>query len=119
MRLGALFDQGQGRCVVRKVWKADNAWERMRGLLGRAPLGSGEALLIEPCRSVHCLGMRYPLDLLYVDRQGQVCKLVYGLKPGRFSASLQAHATIELAEGGLAATGLKLGDVVTWREGAA
>jgi len=118
MLLGAWFDP-QGRCVVRKVWKAGNAWERMRGLLGRARLGEGEALLLEPCRSVHCLGMRYPLDLVYVDRGGCVCKLVYGLKPGRFSASLGAHATLELAEGGLAAAGIKLGDVMVWREGAA
>ncbi len=119
MQLGALFDQSRGHCVVRKVWKAASAWERMRGLLGRARLGGGEALLLEPCSSVHCLGMRYPLDLVYLDRQGRVCKLVYGLKPWRFSASLKAHATLELVEGALAATGIRLGDVVTWREGAA
>jgi len=118
MRLGALFDQNQGRCVVQTVWKAANAWERMRGLLGRARLNNGEALLLEPCSSVHCMGMRYALDLVYLDRQGRVCKLVYGLKPWRFSASLQAHATLELAEGALAATGIRLGDVVAWREGA-
>lgn len=119
MRLGALFDQKRGRCVVRKVWKAASAWERMRGLLGRDRLGDSEALLLEPCRSVHCMGMRYPLDLVYIDRQGRVCKLVYDVKPWRFSASLQAHATLELAAGVLAATGIKLGDVVAWQEGAA
>lgn len=118
MLLGALFDRDRERCVVRKVWKAAGAWERMRGLLGRPRLGDGEALLLEPCRSVHCLGMRYALDLVYVDRRGRVCKLVYGLKPWRFSASLEAHATLELAEGALAATGIKLGDVVEWREAA-
>lgn len=119
MQLGALFDQGRGHCVVRKVWKAAGTWERMRGLLGRARLGDSEALLLEPCGSVHCLGMRYPLDLVYLDRQGRVCKLVYGLKPWRFSVSLKAHATLELAEGALAPTGLRLGDVVAWREGVA
>lgn len=119
MRLGALFDQDRERCVVRKVWKAGSTWERMRGLLGRPRLGDSEALLLEPCRSVHCVGMRYPLDLVYLDRRGRVCKLVYGLKPGRFSGSLRAYATLELAEGALAASGIKLGDVVAWREGAA
>lgn len=118
MQLGALFDQNRRHCVVRKVWKAANVWERMRGLLGRAPLGDGEALLLEPCSSVHCMGMRYPLDLVYIDRQGRVCKLVYGVKPWRFSASLQAHATLEMAGGLLAATGIQLGDVLAWQEGA-
>jgi uncharacterized membrane protein (UPF0127 family) len=119
MQLGALFDQNRGRCVVRKVWKAANAWERMRGLLGRARLGDNEALLLEPCSSVHCMGMRYPLDLVYIDRQGRVCKLVYGVKPWRFSASLRAHATLELAAGVLAVTGIRVGDVVAWQEGKA
>lgn len=119
MQLGALFDQNRGRCLVRKVWKATNTWERMRGLLGRSRLGDSEALLLEPCSSVHCMGMHYPLDLVYIDRQGRVCKLVYGVKPWRFSASLKAHATLELAEGGLATTGIRLGDIVAWQEGAA
>lgn len=119
MQLGALFDQNLERCLVQKVWKTGTVWERMRGLLGRPRLGDGEALLLEPCRSVHCVGMRYPLDLAYLDRRGRVCKLVYGLKPWRFSSSLQAHATLEMAEGKLAETGLKLGDVVAWRESAA
>lgn len=118
MILGALFDQSQGRCMVRKVWKASSAWERLRGLLGRPRLGDSEALLLEPCRSVHCLGMRYPLDIAYIDRQGRICKLVYGLKPGRFSASMEAHATLEMADGVLVATGITLGDVVEWREDA-
>ena len=115
---GALFDQNRERCIVRKVWKANGAWERMRGLLGRARLGEDEALLLEPCRSVHSFGMSYALDLVYIDRGGCVCKLVYGLRPGRFSASLGAHATVEFAAGALAATGIKMGDVLIWRTGA-
>ncbi len=115
MLLGALFDQNRERCILRKVWKANGAWERMRGLLGRARLGADEALLLEPCRSVHSFGMRYPLDLVYVDRRGRVCKLVYGLQPGRFSASLGAYATFEFAAGVLAVTGIKMGDVLAWR----
>ena len=118
MLLGALFDQNRKLRIVRRVWKANGAWERMRGLLGRARLGEDEALLLEPCRSVHSFGMRYALDLVYVDRRGCVCKLVYGLLPGRFSASLEAYATVEFAAGVLAATGIKLGDILIWRTGA-
>lgn len=112
---GALYDRDQGRCIVRKVWKAHGSWERMRGLLGRPPLGDDEALLLEPCRSVHSFGMRYALDLVYVDRRGRVCKMVYGMRPGSFSASLGAYSTIEFAAGKLAVAGIKIGDMLAWR----
>jgi len=115
--LGALFD-GSGRRCLNRVWKAANAWERARGLLGRPRLAAGEGLLLEPCSSVHCIGMTYPLDLVYVDRGGVVCKLVQGLKPWRFSASLHGYATLEMAAGMLEATGIRLGDVLVWRENA-
>jgi len=45
-----------------------------------------------------------------------VCKLVQGLKPWRFSASLQGHATLEMAAGALQKTGIRLDDVLVWRE---
>jgi uncharacterized protein len=60
--------------------------------------------------------MTYALDLAYVDRRGMVCKLVHGLKPWRFSASLRGYATLEMAAGALQATGIMLGDVLVWRE---
>lgn len=116
MLLGALFDESGKRCVVGRVWKAQNAWERARGLLGRPRLGEGEGLLLEPCRSVHCIGMSYALDLAYLDRRGRVCKLVRNVGPWRFSASLQGHATLEMAAGALQKAGIVLGDVLVWRE---
>ena len=115
MLQGALFDRHRDHCIVRRVWKAQGTWERMRGLLGRPQLGEAEALLLEPCSSVHSFGMAYALDLVYVDRGGSVCKMVHRLRPGRFSASLGAYATIEFAAGRLAATGIKMGDRLQWR----
>ncbi|MBS0307659.1 MAG: DUF192 domain-containing protein [Proteobacteria bacterium] len=114
MKLGAIFLDN--RCVVPRVWNAGNAWERGRGLLGRPPLTEGEGLLISPCRMVHTVGMGYNLDLAFLDRGGKVRKLVSGLRPTRIAGSLPAYATLELAPGTLAQTGLKKGDQLTWRE---
>lgn len=116
MLAGALYEREHNRCVVSRVWKAASLWERARGLLGRPPLAAGEGFLIEPCRMVHTFGMRYVLDLAFIDRQGRVCKLAYGVGPGRFAGAAAAHATLELATGALAASGLKLGDTVAWRD---
>jgi len=114
VKLGAIYLHDQ--CLVPRVWNAVSAWERTRGLLGRPPLQSGEGMLINDCRLVHTLGMGYALDLAFLDRSGQVRKLVTGLSPVRIAGSLQASTTLELAPGTLAGIGLKEGDRLTWRE---
>lgn len=90
--------------------------DRMRGLLGRPPLGEGEGLLIEPCGSVHTFGMRYGLDLMFLDQKWKIRKLVYGLSPLRLAASFGAVRTLEMAAGVLAPLALSKGELLTWRE---
>lgn len=107
-----------GGCVVSRVWRASSAPERMRGLLGRPPLKTGEGMLIERCRLIHTIGMAYPLDLVFLDRHGRVRKTIAGLAPMRVAGSLGASMTLELAAGGLATSGLRPGDRIVWREAA-
>lgn len=56
---------------------------RMRGLLGRTGLPVGQALLIAPCRAIHTLGMRFPIDVRFYDRRGKLVRQTLGVKPGR------------------------------------
>jgi len=91
-------------------------WERARGLLGRELLGPQEAMLLEPCWLVHTIGMRYALDLAFVDAVGRIRKLAYGVGPGRISGNPGSRQVIELSAGVLAGLGLKVGDRVRWRE---
>lgn len=116
MKAGALLVEPDGRCLLPRVWKAEDTWERARGLLGRAPLGAREALLLEPCWLVHTFGMRYALDLAFVDRNGRVRKLAYGVRPGRIAGSPGSWQTIEFSAGVLAGLALKVGDRVSWQE---
>jgi hypothetical protein len=105
-----------GRCLLSRVWKAEGSWERARGLLGRAPLGPEEGLLLEPCWLVHTFGMRYGLDLAFVDAEGRIRKLAYGVRPGRLAGSPGSRQTLECSAGVLAGLSLKVGDRVLWRE---
>lgn len=114
MKLGAIYRHEH--CLVPRVWNPTNSWERGRGLLGRPPLAEDEGMLIAPCRMVHTIGMRYNLDLAFLDRSGKVRKLVSALRPARIAGSLPACATLELSPGTLARIGLKEGDLLTWRE---
>ncbi len=114
MLTGAVLDIARGTCLIPRAWLAASAWERMRGLLGRPPLQADEALWIEPCRLVHTFGMRYPLDLAFVDRSGRVCKIDRDVPPGRLAGSVAARSTLELKAGALTDTGLRVGDRIAW-----
>jgi uncharacterized membrane protein (UPF0127 family) len=111
-----LVEEVGGRCLLARVWVTDGPWERARGLLGRGPLGPQEAMLIEPCWLVHTFGMRFALDLAFVDAAGRIRKLAYGVRPGRIAGSPGSRQTIESTAGVLAGLALNVGDRVRWLE---
>src|SRR3982751_1924970 len=81
-------------CVV-----ADSAPTRIRGLLGRASLTSGEGLLLRPCASVHTWFMGFAIDALFLDHDLRVVRIAAELRPGRMAAARKAKAVLELAAG--------------------
>jgi uncharacterized membrane protein (UPF0127 family) len=98
-----------------RIATARRWWQRLRGLLGRDGLGEGEGLLLEPCRAVHMMGMRFALDVLFVDRAGVVIAVYPGLAAGaRTRYHRDARAALELPTGTLAATGTVPGDRLTY-----
>lgn len=81
---------------------AENPWTRSVGLLGRKGLAESRGLWIRPCSSIHTLFMRFAIDVLYLDRQRRVVKVVRRLPPFRFSLGGRgAHSVIELPAGAL------------------
>jgi len=86
----------------------------MRGLLGRPPLAADEALVIVPCSSVHTFGMTCGLDLIYLNRDWTVRKLVNELPPWRMSACPGAAMVVELAGGRLRDIDLSIGEPLRW-----
>lgn len=85
---------------------------RRKGLLGRNGLADGEGLWIVPCESVHTFFMRFPIDLVYLDRQHRVRKVRSAVGPWRISACLSAHSVLELPAGVVAASRTQPGDVL-------
>jgi len=82
----------------------------MRGLLGRRSLASGSGLRFEPASSLHMMFMLFAIDVVYVDREERVVKLVSDLKPWRFSAARGARSAYELPAGTIAALDIEVGD---------
>ena len=62
---------------------AESAFERMRGLIGRRGLESGKGMLITKCNCIHTLFMRFPIDATFLDRAGDVVRVVRGIRPWR------------------------------------
>ncbi|MDA0353472.1 MAG: DUF192 domain-containing protein [Chloroflexi bacterium] len=91
---------------------ADSPWARMCGLLGRASLAEGGGMRFEPASSLHMMFMRFAIDLVYVDREERVVKLVSDFAPWRFSAARGARTAYELPAGVIAGCDIEVGDTL-------
>ena len=89
---------------------AATARARRTGLLRRASLKPGEGLWIVPCEAVHSFGMKFAIDLVYIDRKKRVRKIRSAMIPRRLSACLTAHSVLELPSGTIASSTTRTGD---------
>ena len=103
-----------------KVRTAGSFLSRLAGLLGTDAIADGEGLWIVPCRGVHTVGMRYPIDVAFLDARGVVVGILEGLPPNRVGRAFRgARGALELRSGILAATGTVPGDRLEFEGGGA
>ena len=97
------FPKGQRYCafnVTRESFlcvgmtRADTPWARLRGLLGRRSLETGDGLWLVPSQGVHTFGMRFPIDAIYLDRQDRVVAVEQDLSPFRVGPFRRAAASV-------------------------
>ena len=90
----------QGSELLPQVLMTETSWERMRGLLGHGSLPIETGMLFSPCGSLHTLGMRFALYIVYFDVNWQVLRIVRNLKPWQFSfGGWRARAALEMQSG--------------------
>ena len=100
-----------GQVLASRLAVASTRRARMVGLLDHRTLQDGEALFLPNCRSIHTWGMRFPIDAIFVDAAWRVVALKPGLGPWRVVPPIwSAWGTIELAQGTIGRTGLRIGD---------
>ena len=107
-----LVNQTKRTVVAENLRIADTFFNRLRGLLGTSVLPAGEALLIRPCNNIHMFGMKYSIDVAFVDDTDHVLKTVEALRPGRFACCSEARYVVEMPCGTLLATGTAMGDLL-------
>jgi protein-S-isoprenylcysteine O-methyltransferase Ste14/uncharacterized membrane protein (UPF0127 family) len=102
-----------GRLLADRLRPAHTHWTRLRGLLGTKQLDPGKGLWIKPSKQIHMFGMRYALDLVFLDDAGRVLRLVHSLAPNRISPRVAgATSVLELPAGTLTRVALVEGDLV-------
>lgn len=101
----------RGTVVVSAGRVADSFWSNFRGLMLAPPLPPGAGLVIVPCSSIHTQFMRFPIDVLYVNKEDAIVGIDRNLRPwriGRFYKKV--HYVVELPAGG--AEGCQVGDKI-------
>jgi len=102
------------RVLIERVELAVRLGQRMRGLLGRSSLGEGRALCLFPCSSVHTFFMKFDLDLVFLDRDMQVKKIVIKVPPCRIViGGIRSFSVLELESGWFPQHALSVGDRVS------
>jgi hypothetical protein len=98
--------------LANAVEVADSRETRNRGLLGRDGLESGAGLALTPCFAIHTFFMRFPIDVVFIDRYGFVQRVVHRLAPWRIAIVLGARMVIELEAGAAQKHRIREGDNV-------
>jgi len=100
----------EGTIVCERCEIPESSLGRMRGLVGRSGLEPGTGMLIDSAPSVHMFFMRFPIDVVFLDRDRNVVGVRHGLRPWRAAGARRAVAALELPAGAAGAAGLEEGD---------
>ena len=106
----ATLKHSDGRVVCEQLLVAARPLRRMVGLLGRRNLPAGEGILLRPAGSIHTFFMRFPIDVVFLDRDQVVVGIEAELAPWRTAGRRGAKAVVEIAAGECARRGVRVGD---------
>jgi uncharacterized membrane protein (UPF0127 family) len=106
-----ISNKSKNTILAKDAIVADTLFKRIKGLLGKRTFQQGQALIIEPCSSIHTFFMRFSIDVLFVDKNNRVIKAISAFPPFRFSNIYFSSAfVIELPSGTINSTSTSEGD---------
>lgn len=106
-----ILNSTQNTVLAHRVTVVDSFFSRLTGLLNRASLENGEALLITRCNCIHMFFMRFSIDVIFIDRKHSVVGIVENIQPFTLSPVFwSARTAIELPAGTIQTSRTALGD---------
>lgn len=114
MDSGTVINERTGVSISESVRLADRFLTRLRGLIGARDRQAG--LWLTPCAGIHTIGMRFPIDVVFLDRKGMVRKIDVAVPPFRVRrAARGTHSVLELPAGYTRRVQLRVGDRLRFR----
>lgn len=111
-----IYNVTKDQNLAQEAKLAGTFFSRLVGLLNRAELPLGEGLIIKPCNSVHTCFMRFTIDVLFLNKDYRVVKIVENMVPNRFTKIIKDSVmVVELPSGVVRLTGTQVGDVLKFQ----
>lgn len=105
------YHRATGACLSEKIALANTFLTRLRGLMFRRRLAPEEGLWLRPCNGVHTFWMFFAIDVVFLDRDYRIVRLVENMRPFRITRPcLNARSVLELSAHTISRAGLKVGD---------
>ena len=111
-----ILNRTRGTVLATEADVADTSRKRNVGLLKHKSLPAGQGLWIVPCEGIHTFGMKFAIDVLFLDRKKKVMKVRSDMGRRRISLCLLAHSVLELPAGTALAAAVQKGDELVFEE---
>ncbi len=111
-----VLNRTRGTVLATEADVADTSRKRNVGLLKHKSLPAGQGLWIVPCEGIHTFGMKFAIDVVFLDRKKKVMKVRPDMGRRRISLCLLAHSVLELPAGTAAAAAVQRGDELVFEE---
>jgi uncharacterized protein len=112
----SVLKQNNNICIANKVQLADQFWSRLKGLLGRKELEESEGLIIYPCSSIHCFGMQFPIDAVFLDENKKIIKVAENMPSKARASAKGGKYVLELKAGMVLKKQIRAGDYLEFKE---
>ncbi len=109
-----LINKTTNTILAQNLEIADTPAKRMKGLLGKKSLQTGEGLHIIPCNSIHSFFMKFKFDAVFIDKKNIILDLAEKIPPGRVKFCFGAYSVVELPEGTIAITKTRPGNEISF-----
>lgn len=106
-----VINRTRGTYLGINVRAADSFRKRLLGLYGYGRFRLGDGLWLVPCNSIQTIGLRYPIDVVFLDRGNRVVRIFENVRPGRVIWPVRgAYSTLELPAGVVRSSETQVGD---------
>ena len=114
MKYFIIFREKHKEALLEKALMGDSFFLRLKGLIGKKEIDEREGIILYPCSSIHCFGMKFPIDVIFLDKEKRVLSIYKNLQPNKMVSEKKAVYTIEMKGGMVQKKRLKIGEILNF-----